>query len=382
MRVLHLISSGGMYGAENVIAALARDLQDMGHFVKVGVFSNGHRPENEVINQFRERGLEVVSIPCRGRVDFSTVRAICKISGDMGAQIVHCHGYKADIYGYLACRRLGIRTIATCHLWTGATAAVRVYDFLDALFLRCFDRVVAVSAAIAEEARRRGIPEAKVTTIDNGVDLSRLALAAPTLRHEIGQDDRILVGAIGRLVTQKGFDYFLRAAAEIVKQFPSALFVVVGDGPERASLEQLATELGVDKNVVFTGSRKDMPGVYASLDIFVLSSRDEGMPIVLLEAMASGRPVVATDVGAVSKLVLPGNTTGLLVRPNDTRELTDAIMSLLRAPDLRERLGKHGQDLVQTRFSSRTMTNEYARVYKMLLDPQTPVLNPARLPTP
>jgi len=366
MKVLHLISSGGMYGAENVVAALARDLEQMGCWVRVGVFQNEHCPDNNVADQLERRGASVIRIPCRGRVDRGAIRQIREIVRGQQVRLVHSHGYKSDIYSYLACRRLGVPMMATCHLWTRQTPAIRVYEFIDAWLLRRFDAVVAVSDVIAEDARRAGIPAAKISTINNGIDLVPFASATPTLAQEIKKGDRLLIGTVGRLVSQKGMDYFLRAARTVLNEMPEALFAVVGDGPDRGKLERLAQELGIEGHVVFTGSRADMPNVYASFDVFVLASLDEGLPMAVLEALASNRAVVATQVGAVPKVIVSGQT-GMLVKAADVPGLADAILVLLRNPELRARLGRNGSALVHKQFSSRVMSQEYLRLYEQLL---------------
>jgi glycosyltransferase involved in cell wall biosynthesis len=366
MKVLHLISSGGMYGAENVVAALARDLEQMGCWVRVGVFQNAHCPDNNVADQLERCGASVIRIPCRGRVDRGAIQQIREIVRGQQVQLVHSHGYKSDIYSYLACRRLGVPMMATCHLWTRQTPAIRVYEFIDGWLLRRFDAVVAVSDVIAEDARRAGISAARITTINNGIDLAPFASATPTLAEEIKKGDRLLIGTAGRLVSQKGMDYFLRAARAVLNEMPEALFAVVGDGPDRGKLERLAQELGIEEHVVFTGSRADMPHVYASFDVFVLASLDEGLPMAVLEALASNRAVVATQVGAVPKVIVSGQT-GMLVKAADVPGLAGAILVLLRSPELRARLGRSGSALVHKQFSSRVMSQEYLRLYEQLL---------------
>ena len=367
MNILHLISSGGFYGAESVISALAHDMRQMGHSVYVAVFENEHLPRNSVATQLEERGISVVRVRCRGRVDRQTIKTIREILHSREIQLLHTHGYKADIYGYLASRRMGVPAIATCHLWTRQTRAIRIYEFLDSLFLRHFDAVVAVSDLIGKEVRRAGIAPGKLTTIDNGIDLSPFESASPSLPGELGTDGRLLVGTVGRLVTQKGIRYFLMAAQQALEKHPDLLFAVVGDGPDRRDLEQLAGKLGIAGSVFFTGSRADMPQVYASLDIFALASLDEGMPMAVLEALASGRPVIATEVGAVAKLIVPGET-GIMLQPADTGGLAQAILSLVDNPELRERLGRNGKARVYEQFSSRVMSRKYLQIYERLLE--------------
>src|SRR5262249_30604967 len=173
-----------------------------------------------------------------------------------------------------------------------------------------------------------GTARHRVQTIDNGIDGARFGGATATLRHELGIDDKLVIGAVGRLTPQKGFDHLARAAAEVVNEFSDAVFVVIGEGPERARLEQLTRDLGLSGRFILAGRRSDMAGAYASMDVFVLSSIDEGMPMVVLEAQAAARPVVATRVAAVPKLVTH-EQTGILVQPGDAAALRAGIVRLL-----------------------------------------------------
>lgn len=357
-----------MYGAENVVGALARDLEEQGCWVRVGVFQNEHCPPNSVADKLQERGVRATRIVCRGRMDRGATRQIREIVDSEHIQLVHSHGYKSDLYAYAATRRLEVPRVATCHLWTRQTAAIRVYEFIDALLLRRFDAVVAVSSVIGEDLRRAGISAAKINTIDNGIDLARFASAIPAPAAELAKGERLLIGTVGRMVAQKGMDYFLRAAREVLNEAPQAMFAIVGDGPDHEKLERLAKELGIAEHAVFTGSRADMPQVYASFDVFVLASIDEGMPMAILEALASSCAVVATQVGAVPKLIVSGQT-GMLVPAADVKALADAVLVLMRNPDLRARLGRNGSALVHKQFSSRAMSQQYLRLYERLLSP-------------
>lgn len=374
MKVLQLISSEGFYGAENVVAALTRDLEQRGHSVYVGVFENTHVAPNQVAAGFESRGLQVIRIPCRRRFDMAAVRKIREIIHIENIDLVHSHGYKSDIYAYLANRRTGMPLLSTSHLWTRQTAAVRFYEFLDARVLRSFHGVVAVSDRIASELCRAGVPHGKIKIIDNGIDLAPFQSATPLLAAELNKGDQLLIGTVGRLVAQKGMTFFLSAAQQLLKEFPSLMFAIVGDGPDRAKLEQTARDLGIDRKVTFTGARNDMPSVYASLDVFALASVGEGLPMALLEAMASGAPVVATEVGAVPKVVLPGKT-GMLVRPGDAGELAQAVACLVRDPGLRERLAQNARRQVCEQFSSQVMTANYCDLYQQLTEKGAGALN-------
>ena len=374
MKILHLISSQGFYGAENVVAALARDHQLSGNSVRIGVFDNTHTSQNNVADEFESRGLQVIRIRCRSRLDFATVRRIREIIAIQGINLVHSHGYKSDVYALLAGRKLGIPLLGTSHHWTHQTRAVRLFEFLDGLTLRRFDAVVAVSQVIAGQLREAGVPTDKITVIDNGIDLTPFNSAAPVLKSDLNAKGQLLIGTVGRLVEQKGMNYFLTAAKQLLKEFPNLTFVIVGDGPDLGKLQQMAKELRIENKVRFTGVRYDMANVYASLDVFALASIEEGMPMTLLEAMASRLPVAATAVGAVPQIVIPGET-GMLVKARDAAEMAQAIAALLRDPALRERLGANGQRKVHERFSSQVMSQNYYQLYTRLIDQKRTALN-------
>ncbi len=361
MVVLQLISSEGYYGAENVLVNLAGSLEKMGCRSIVGVFRNAHRPHVEVATHAQNRGLHVEIISCRGKADRKAVDRIRQCIRDHSVDLVHMHGYKADLYGYAAARDLGRPVIATYHIdWPDRGIALRVYHVLDRLVVRRFDRIVAVSDKIARSLQRSGVPREKVTTIPNGIDLS--AFARPASGVPISDRPGRVVGLVGRLTPQKGPEYFLRAARSVLDALPDVVFAFIGGGPERERLEALSRELGIERSVVFAGQRNDMPAVYASLDLVVLPSINEGLPMALIEALAARRPVVATRVGAVPELI-EHERTGLLVEPRDVAGLQAAIRRLLTDSELGRRLGENGHVLVNQRFSAEAMAQSYLSLY-------------------
>lgn len=355
--VLHLISSAGFYGAENMLVLLGRNLERRGCRSIIGVFSDSRSPHTEVAEQARAHGLETEMIPCNGRLDWNAVRHIRDILR-RGVDVLHAHGYKTNLYGYAAAWRGRVALVSTCH-----GLSPRMYSSLDRFVLRRFDRVAAVADVLAEALKSSGVDPAKVSTISNGIELERFRDAKPELRAELGAAGRWVVGMVGRLAPEKGGDVMLRAALSVVAEFPDTTFVVVGEGPCRAEWESLSARLGLARNVVFTGMLRDMPEVYASLDAMVLPSLREGMPMCLLEAMAAARPVIATAVGSVNKLVMAGRT-GLLVEPGDAAGLAHAILLLLRDPTRARELGENGRAHIAANFTPDAMTRQYLQLYE------------------
>jgi glycosyltransferase involved in cell wall biosynthesis len=366
LTILILISSEGYYGVENMIVTLARQLSRQGCECIVGVFCNSHSRHIEVAEQAQRQGLTVEIVPCNGRWDWRAVAKIRELLVRHNVDILHAHGYKADLYGYAAAWPNRVALLATSHNWPSRLLRMRAYAAVDRIVLGRFDEVVVVSDVVANSLRRWGVATDRVSTIHNGVDIEYFQGAPPTLRSEIAPEGHSLIGFVGRLVPEKGGALLLRAAKQVLAVHPKAKFVLAGEGPARREWETLAIQLGISEQVFFAGGRDDMPGVYASLDIVVLPSFIEALPMCLLEAMAAGRPVIAARVGAVPKLI---NTeqTGLLLDPGDEDALAQAILRLLHDPELARRLAENGRMHVARHFSAEAMAKSYIGKYQQAL---------------
>jgi glycosyltransferase involved in cell wall biosynthesis len=363
MKILHLASSGGYYGKESVIINLCAALEKLGCSTEVGAFLNSNAPNDEVVTKAHRQHLAARTFACRGRVDFRTVKTIREHILSQQIDLVHTHDYKADLYGYLAARWAGRPVFATCHLWFSTSIQDRLYGSLDRFVLRNFDGVIGVSPPIGSRLHKSWVPQRKVAVIANGIDFS------PFLRVEDGSSGRefggdLTIGVVGRLVRQKGHPFFLVAAHGILQKFPDAKFVIIGEGPDRKQLEALAQELGISGSVYFAGYRDDMPRAYAGLDLMVMPSLDEGLPMTLLEAMAAKRAVVASAVGAVPDVIEHGQS-GLLVEPGNADHLEQAMLLLLNDASLRNRIAHNARQSV-ARFSSDLMARSYLDFYQRM----------------
>jgi glycosyltransferase involved in cell wall biosynthesis len=360
MKVLHIISSGGMYGAEAVILNMSRMLIEASHASVIGVFSNSSNPNLQLHEAATKAGFESHLIPCSGQLDRAAMKTIRKLAFQVGADVVHAHGFKADIYVYLALRGRGLPLVSTCHTWYDTDFVVSLYGRVDRLVLRWFARVVAVSDEVKQRLLKAGVRGEKIRMVRNGIDLRPFDGAARSL----GEDGATLrVGLVGRLAWEKGVDVFLAAAARVLGKFAAARFVVVGEGPDREQLERTIDQLKIRGAVTMLGRRDDMPGVYASLDIMVSSSRQEGLPMAILEGMASSLPLVASAVGEVPTVVRDG-VTGLLVPAEDVERLAAAMLELLRDEEKRRRFGAAARRLIEDEYSAARMTADYLRVYE------------------
>jgi glycosyltransferase involved in cell wall biosynthesis len=376
VRILHLISSGGFYGAESVLLGLAESLNRLGCQNVIGVFQNTHRPNTDFLQAVKQRGIETEEILCNRRLDTAAVRTIRRIVRDRKIDVVNAHGYKADIYAWAAGRSLTTPLVATVHSWESRNTRLSLYATLDHFLLRRFDAAVAVSAPIAAAIRRSGMSSDRVRTITNGVNLQPFRNARSGLPGVGGTNQTKVIGFVGRLVPLKGIDYLLYAFQKVLTHDPDVRLVIVGQGPLRTQFEKLAQDLHVAQCVDFLGERRDMPAIYASLDVFVLPSLTEGMPMTVLESLAAATAVVATPVGSIPE-VIRHEETGLLVQPKDVDGLANSLLRLLRDPDLRGRLATNGAAVVENLFSAENMARKYKVLYESAsefrLSPRTKV---------
>src|SRR5262245_8656497 len=230
MKILQLISSEAYAGAESMMVTLAHSLSLLGCESRIAVFQDMRTPHIEVVEEAVRQGIAVELITCRGRFDYNALRQLHAQVSRLQVQVLHTHGYKADIYGFAATRRNPVNLVATCHNWPSRVHRMRTYAALDRLVLRCFDRVVTPSPVVEHLLLRSGIPRQRLSCIGNGIDLERFRGAEPALRLEAdcGQDP--LVGFVGRLVTDKGCAVLLAAATTVLAQRRDVRFVFVARG--------------------------------------------------------------------------------------------------------------------------------------------------------
>jgi glycosyltransferase involved in cell wall biosynthesis len=232
---------------------------------------------------------------------------------------------------------------------------------------RHVEQVVAVSGAIKEALAESGISPDKIEIIFNATDLKRFnpgTVLREDARKELSlKDDDIVIGTAGKLNSGKGIFDLLHAGALLNQKYPSLRLVFVGEGPEKSELELESERLSLHDKVLFTGPRKDMERMYAAMDIFVLPSHDEGLPTVVIEAMAMAKPVIATGVGGVPEIV-ENEVTGILVPPHDAAALAAAISRYIDDRQFAARVAAEGRKLVERKFSDKAMGDNFERVIR------------------
>jgi glycosyltransferase involved in cell wall biosynthesis len=359
--VAHLLSSFGMGGQERVAADLAAGQIAAGwRVLAVSLAADG---DAELARELAGRGAEVRSVPKRSGFDFTLTARLAWLLARERVDVVHSHNPQPLIYGAPAARLARARAIHTKHgqnpLDGRQLALVRAAARLTSAY-------VAVSPVTAEVARaRREAPASRLRTIENGIDLARFrpdVAARAEVRRSLGiADDAWLIGTVGRLAPEKNQALLLEALApHLSSQIQVAL---IGDGPEAASLRAQAARLAGGRFVHFAGARPDVPRWLAALDCFALSSRSEGLPLVIPEAMASALPVVSTRVGGIGDVVAEGET-GFLVASGDAPALGDRLARLATERKLAASFGAHGRALALARYSAERMVREYLALYR------------------
>jgi len=368
MRVLHLLSSTGYHGAENMAAELIRQLTACGVNNDLGVFRSSDRSNLDILNATQDAISSGMVYECRGRFDINTVFALRNYIKNHDVDIIHSHKYKTNLYAFLA--NIGVRKklVSTCHNWLGESLSMRFYAWLDKRVLRHFDMVVGVSEEIRSELRRHMSPD-RIRSVGNGVDIRKYTRTMDNgeAKKRLGIGSKYVIGFVGRLSPEKGIDYLLRAVSGLVKEGLDVSALIVGDGELAAALKQEANRLQITDRVTFTGNRSDTPLLYSAMDVFVLPSQQEAFPMVLLEAMACGVPIVATRVGDVAEIVEPG-VSGLLVDTRDAAALQSAIARILSDEALARRMSAAAQARAVDRFSSSAMAKQYLAIYERITD--------------
>jgi glycosyltransferase involved in cell wall biosynthesis/protein-tyrosine-phosphatase len=373
LRVCQIMSADLWAGAEAQVATAASYLAECPDVTLTAVLFNHGGLERELIRL----GVETAVVDERRHSRARIVAFLTRFLRDHAVDLVHTHRAADSVPGSLAARLAGVpHVVRTVHGLTEpmrgwARARFALSEAVDkATLWMCADRIVAVSRATSAVLARTGYKPRALTTIHNGIDLQRVRAACPTgtVRRGLGVDDRALfVGTAGRLVPVKGHEYLIRAAAYIAEVRPDVRVLLAGSGPRDGELRALARTLGVEERCVFVDpARDDRFHIYdllAALDVFALPSLSEGIPMALLEAMALGKPAVASAVGGIPEIVTNG-VDGLLVEPRSPRAIADACLELVRRPAWAAGIGDAARATIAGRFSRERQGQALVRLYQ------------------
>ena len=364
IRVLYFITELNIGGAESALARTVTRLSKDRFNVLVACL----RGSGMVAKKIKASGIPVVDLKARGKWDMRAIYQFLCLLRREHIQLLHSYMFHANFLGRLLGRLARIPIIVSAERTMEQESKARLWANRATAPLA--DRITAVSEAVRKFAHEQiGIDGQKLVTIYNGVDLSdyQANINAEKVRSSLGIDSSsIVIGTISRLEKVKGIPYLLQAFAQILLIYPSSFMLIVGNGAERKALEALAQNLGISSRVIFTGDRSDIPALLAIMDIFVLASLFEGLPNAVLEAMAMGKPVVATTVGGTPEVVKDG-VTGLLVPPRDPDALAQAINALLSDQDRSQAMGKAARERVKRYFTVERMVERTEALYEELI---------------
>lgn len=359
MRVVHVLAPAPMGGLERVVQMLAIAQSAAGTETSVvGVVSPSPDP-HPFFAAFSGSAVDVRPIPVPDRAWGQELRALTADLRARRPDIVHTHGYRADVLGGWAAHRAGVPTVATAHGFTGGGARNRLYEWLQVESYRRGRQVVAVSRPLRDELGRRGVRSDQLHLVRNAWAPDGAFLARDEARRTLGLTGPTpVVGWVGRVGPEKGAD----VAVEALAHLPEARLSIVGDGSSRAELERLAAQQGTSERITWHGWLPRADLLLRGFDVLVLSSRTEGTPIIVLEALAAGVPVVATDVGGVSDIVRD-EREALLVPSEDPPALARALQSVLDDRTSARRRADAGRRRLDAEFGLEQWIARYARIY-------------------
>jgi glycosyltransferase involved in cell wall biosynthesis len=367
-RVFHLRTiSGKGGGPEKTLLNSPRFLADR-YDMRLAYIRPEGDPEYDMPQRAEQMGVHLVDIPERSGLDPRTLWRLAREIRAFRPHLLHAHDYKTNVLGILLGRLFRTRVLTTMHGYVTRSPRLERYYAIDRWALRRMDHVIAVSKDLLHYLQELGVPASRCSLIENAIDTEqyRRQWSVAEAKRRLGQAPvRLVLGAVGRLSAEKGFDVLIRSVGQLIEEGLDVSLLIAGEGSERARLQELVENLGLGERVKVLGYCSDTRELYQALDIFVLSSLREGLPNVLLEAMALEVPVVATRIAGVPRLVEDG-VNGVLVEPGDVEGLTSAVRRLASDPELRLRLGQAGRRRIEQGYSFAVRMEKIRRVYDEL----------------
>ena len=364
VNILHIVWRPDIGGLEGFVLSLSKEQKE-----KYNVTVCFLGKDSYLAEEFKRVGIDIKIIGMFNGLDvFSAVRLILFLKASRFDVIhVHCHNFLLNL-----CLKFAKKTpkIITEHGGESLVGRLWKTKLIYKLFISNYKKIIANSQytkkALIDKIR---INPDKILVVHCGIDIKKfgILLNIQKKKYELGIKANFkVVGIIGRLVKQKGIHFFISMAKEVLQYEPEVDFLIIGDGPLKKSLLEMSEYLGVDKRIKFLGFRRDIPELLYIIDVFAFTSEYEPLGIVLVEAMASGIPIVGFNVGGIPEVVVH-NETGILVSEKDHILLAKTTIHLLRNEGLRKKMGQNGQCRARLYFDIRAVARETEQIYKKYL---------------
>jgi glycosyltransferase involved in cell wall biosynthesis len=322
---MHVLAPASYGGLERVVQLLAAGQRARGDDVHVMALLDQRAAEPSLIAALRSDGVNVLPVALPPRAYLAQLRLMRQACSRLRPDVLHSHGYLTDVLAAVSARSIETPLVATVHGFTSGDWKNRLYEWMQCRAYRRFDAVVAVSRRLADDLAKRGVPANRLHSVPNAWADTDPPLAVQLARRTMDVPDGVFsIGWIGRVSHEKGLDVLIEALPAL-GEFPWRL-TVLGDGRERAPLERRVKELGLDSHVMWRGVVPEASSMVRAFDLFVISSRTEGTPMTLFEAMSGEVPLVVTSVGGIPDVVTPAEA--VLVPPQDPQALTSAIRAV------------------------------------------------------
>ncbi|MEE8427874.1 MAG: glycosyltransferase [Gammaproteobacteria bacterium] len=323
----------------------------------------------EFIDSASQRGIPLHLLKQRKSIDPSPIWQTVKLIRCRGFNIIQSHGYKGHVIALIASRLCGVPWISVSHGWTNEDRKIKIYNAIERWLLRWADASIAVSKALYAEIKAIRGDHRLTLLISNSVDLHQLKQnsCGHNVRQTLGMPpDTTLLGVFGRLSQEKGQDLMLKALSQNDLGFNGVHVLFVGSGPWNKYLQEMAAQLNLSKRVHFVGHQPGMMDYYSAIDLLVLPSRSEGMPNVILEACAIGKPILATNVGDVSEVIEHG-INGWLYSPESVESLIDALIDVLEQKERWSEIGAVASRSIFPKFSPTCRVSRFFDLYNEIL---------------
>lgn len=357
--ILHVTAPAPHGGLESVVRALAAGQAKHGHSVRVAAVVSQRNGVHPFVSALQREGVEALQVSVGSREyrrERHEIQALCRT---FRPEIVHTHGYRSDFVDGGLARSEGSAVVSTCHGFIETDWRGRFYQWLQRRALQKFDAVIAVSAAIQRRLQSSGIPMERIHVIPNAFAPGQ-RMPRQRARQMLGVADGPVIGWVGRLSTEKGPDIALEAFARLGRA--DARLVMVGEGRDAADLRALSESLGLENRVVWTGAIPDAGQLFSAFDAFLLSSRTEGTPMVLFEAMAADVPVVASRVGGVPQVV--DESSAWLVEAGDVGGFATALAEAMSPGQRARARTERARNRLQTQFGVEEWLARHDSLYR------------------